>query len=542
MAEHQDWTERSLTRRDALYLGGGLGLSLALAPSALARGRRGAPDLARGGPLRVGVPNDVGGWDFDYAAFNLVGIMVLKNIYPFTIDYGVRRIGSSRVGNTESFVPVFAESWTPSRNGRVWTLKLRRNARFPSGKPVTAEDIKWSKDRAFAAKANVAGVYRLIGLTEPDQVDIVDDRTVRFTHAFASPMATQIHIFCDFFVEAAETKKHATGSDPWAKDWLSKNPPNGGQYNVTSYRAGQEIVLQANPRLPIAKPRVKEVRLGVVSSGASMRAQLERGDIDLALGLSRRDVRELKGKSGVRVISVPSNEFTTLPINTTMEPFDKVLVRRALAYAVPYDRILSSIFRGDARRSTSFAPLDMPGRINAYPYRYDLARAKRLMQQAGQGSFDTELVIEANNVEQQQIAILVRSEFQKIGVNVAIKQLDPATLGDRRAKKNIPLQIASGQMWVNDIEYLLSVTLTKTAFLNYSNYSNPTIESIFTRLHTTANKKTRNQLFGRVQRILAADVPMLMLGQPNFNLPLRSGISGWVQPVDGLARFYYLQA
>ena len=262
----------------------------------------------------------------------------------------------------------------------------------------------------------------------------------------------------------------------------------------------------------------------------------------MALGLSRRDVRELRGKRGVRVISIPSNEFTTLPINVGIEPFDNVLVRRAIAYAIPYDRILQSIFRGDARRSVSFAPLDMPGRIRSYPYTYDLARARQLMSQAGQGSFDSELVIEANNVEQQQIAILVRSELQKIGVNVDIKQLDPATLGERRAKKDIPLQIASGQMWVNDIEYLLSVTLTKTAFLNYSNYSNPRIESIFTRLHTTSNRRARNALFAQVQRILAEDVPMVMLGQPNFNLPLRTGISGWVQPVDGLARFYYLQA
>ena len=99
----------------------------------------------------------------------------MKNCYPFMIEYGVKEQGGARVMDTGNVVPVFAESWEGDAQGKVWTLKVRKGVKFPSGNEMTARDVKWSKDRAFAAKANVAGVYRLIGLAEAGQVEVVDD-------------------------------------------------------------------------------------------------------------------------------------------------------------------------------------------------------------------------------------------------------------------------------------------------------------------------------------------------------------------------------
>jgi peptide/nickel transport system substrate-binding protein len=533
--------QRQLTRRDVLYLGGGLGIALAGGPAAFARAADAATRADR--PLKVGVTGDVGGWDQDYVAFNLVALMLFKNNYPYVIDYGTKNVAGAQIADTQNFINVYAQSFTPSQGGRVWALKLKQGVKWPSGNEVTAEDIKWSKDRAFVAQANVAGVYRLIGLTKPSQVQVVDKYTVRFTQAFPSPLAPQIHAIGTFFFDSKLLKQHATKSDPWAKDWANKNPQNGGAYNVTSYTPGQTIVLEANPNYPGPKAKIKQINISIIPSPANLRLQLQKGDIDIALppGLSRRDIQQLKKAKGVKVISVPSNEFVTIDMSVVTPPFDNVLVRQAMAYAVPYDQILKDVYNGDARRSRSPVPLDMPGFTPAgYPYTHDLVKASALLKQAGKSNIKSELVIEANNPEQQQIAILVANELKKVGINLDIKQLDPATLSQRRTKKDIPLQVTTGILWVNDVEYLLAVELTKSAFLNYSNYSSPQIEAIFTKMHSTFDKAKRNSMAHQVQAILAKDVPWLMIAQPNFNLPVRSNIAGWVQPVDELARLRYL--
>ncbi len=164
------------------------------------------------------------------------------------------------------------------------------------------------------------------------------------------------------------------------------------------------------------------------------------------------------------------------------------------------------------------------------------------MAAAGRASLDSELVFEADNEEQQKIAVQVQSEAAKAGIRLKLTPLDPATLGERRTKKNIPLQITSGQLWVDDVEYMLATSFVKGANLNYSNYSNPEIEQIYEKSHTTVDTAARNALWKRVQEILAADVPWVVICQPNFNLPVREAVAGWVQPMDGLARLRYLSA
>ena len=542
-----NWVDAPMSRRRLLYLGGGLGLAIAMGPLACGGD---AEDAAGGndeGSSRetttIAVPNDIGGWDFDYIGFNVVGIMVLKNTYPFAIDYGVTEIDGARWHDTESFVNVFAESFESSEDGRVWTLKLREGLTWPrSGNEMTAEDVKWSKDRGLAAQANVAGVWRLIGLTDPSQVEVVDKYTVRFNQEIASAMSEQINIISLFFNDSVAAKENAGPDDEWAKEWINNNPQDGGAYNVKSYRRGQEIVLEANSDWPAGEAPTKNVRMLITPASESRRLQLERGDVDIAFGLPRRDIEDLKGRDGIRIISVPGNEFATVPLAVNIAPLDDVRVRQALAHAVPYQQIIDNAYFGDARRSKSLIPLDMPGHIeDGYPYDYDVERARALMSEAGQESgFSTELAIEANNPEQEQIGILLQNAFREINVEIKIAQLDPATLSERRGQKNLPMQVTTGQMWVNDVEYLLAVTLTDGAFLNYSNYVSPAVMEIFGKLRGLTDVEQRMQLFADVQRILAEDVPMLMLGQPNFNLAVRDDIAGWVQPVDSLARLYYL--
>lgn len=524
------------SRRQILELTAGLGLALTVTPSgAFAQGKD---------ELTVAVPADLGGWDQDYLAFDLVGLAVMKNCYPYLLEYGVKELSGARVMDTSQIVPVIAESWSGDAEGKVWTLRLRKGLKFPSGNEITAQDVKWSKDRAFAAQANVAGVYRLIGLTEADQVQIVDDYTVQFTQSQPSDLSSHIQIICLYVFDSEELKKHATADDPWAKEWTGKNPQSGGAYNVVSYKPGQEIVMEANPEFPLDAPRVNRVRLQVIPAPANRRLLLEKGEVDIALGLSRRDIDDLRDMDGVKVISSPSNEFVFVPMSMGTPPFDNPKVRQAMAHLVPYDAIVKNAYNGRARRSTSPVPLDMPGHSAAgYPFEYDIDRAKSLLAEAGMpDGFESEFVILAGDVQQERIAVLVSNAAKQAGITLKITPLDPGTLFQRRTEKAIPLQVAAGQMWVNDIEYLLAVCLTPAGFLNYAGYDSARIQEIFLTLNKTSDQAARAQLFTEAQDILAKDIPWLVLAQPDFDLPVSSGVSGWVQPVDGLFRLRYLDS
>ena len=346
----------------------------------------------------------------------------------------------------------------------------------------------------------------MIGLTEASQVEVVDDHTVRFTQSQPSDLSSHIQIISLFVYDSEELMKHATADDPWAKEWATKTPQSGGAYNVVDYKAGQEI--------------------------------------DLALGLSRRDIDDLRGADGINVLSSPSNEFVFMPMAMGTPPFDNPLVRRAMAHVVPYDAIVANVYNGNARRSTSPVPLDMPGHSPAgYPFGFDIEKARALLAEAGMpDGFESEIAVLAGDVAQERAAVLVSSAAAQAGIRLEVTPLDPGTLFQRRSDKTLPLQIANGQMWVNDIEYLLAVCLVPGAFLNYAGYDNPRIVEIFQTLNRTSDRAVRDTLFAEAQEILASDVPWLVLAQPHFDLPVSAGVSGWVQPVDGLFRLRYLDA
>ncbi|WP_432989206.1 ABC transporter substrate-binding protein [Dactylosporangium sp. CA-233914] len=536
-----------LSRRSVLQLGG-VG-ALLLATGACASGSKNNPSSSASGgakssTLKIAVSSYISSWDQDFVGFDLTALMLYKNVFPYMIDYGVKTAGGSKILDTENIMPTFAESFEPDAEKKVWTLKLRKGVKFPSGNELKAADVKWSKDRAFAAKANVAGIYRTIGLTKPEQVVVVDDYTVEFHQEFPSALSRQIQAISLYVFDSVEAKKHATDADPWAKEWFAKNPPTGGYFNVTKATQGQEIELTANDAYPGPDPaKTKTIRISVVPAAANQRLQLQAGDIDIALGASPRDIKDLKSAAGVTVLSAASNSQIAIQMSTTTAPFNDVNVRKALAYATPYEQIIKNVYGGDARPTKSIVPLDMPGYSEkGYPYTYDIDKAKAALAASGKTSITSELVFQADNDEQQQIAVLVQSEARKAGIELKLTPLDPATLADRRGKKNIPLQITSGQLWVNDVEYMLATSFVQGANLNYANYTNPKIEQIYQQSHTTVDTSARNQLWAQVQDIMAEDVPWVVICQPNFNLPVRKSVSGWVQPMDGLARLRYLGA
>src|SRR6201999_4106483 len=113
-------------------------------------------------------------------------------------------------------------------------------------------------------------------------------------------------------------KKHATAADPWAKAWMAKTPQDGGYFTVSSAVTNQQITLSANKSYPGPNPaNVSTIQMPVVPSTANLELQMQNGTVDIALGLSPRDITYLASKPGIEIISAPSQNMVQLPMLTT---------------------------------------------------------------------------------------------------------------------------------------------------------------------------------------------------------------------------------
>ena len=118
-------------------------------------------------------------------------------------------------------------------------------------------------------------------------------------------------------------------------------------------KSGVQTVLVANPRYHGKKPYFTRVILKVVPSAATRALLLRRGSVDVAETLGVDDLAALRSADGVKVLSIPDRNQYHLGLNAKRAPFDKVEVRQALSYAVPYDSIAKEVLRGQAATSAS---------------------------------------------------------------------------------------------------------------------------------------------------------------------------------------------
>ena len=149
-------------------------------------------------------------------------------------------------------------------------------------------------------------------------------------------------------VNSELVKKNATEKDPWGLEYTKQQTAGSGAYKLTKWTAGTEVIMERNDDWvggPL--PKIKRVIWRMVPQAGNRRALLERGDADISYELPFKDFQEMKANGKLNVVSLPfSNGIQYIGMNVTKPPFDNPKVRQAIAYAIPYQKIMDVVLFG----------------------------------------------------------------------------------------------------------------------------------------------------------------------------------------------------
>ncbi|MHB8619567.1 MAG: ABC transporter substrate-binding protein, partial [Chloroflexota bacterium] len=211
--------------------------------------------------------------------------------------------GGYRCLDPTALEAALAEDCDLSADGTTCTLRLRRGALSWAGNELTAHDVKWSWERAFALDSWGARLARLAGVSSADHVRVVHNHTVqfrldeqnaRFPGVLADPLPA-IH-------DLQEVRRHSPPTDPWSLAWLRSQGAGFGPFDLA--RMDGEAVFRSNDRYWQGQPRTKRLMMRAFPASARP-AALIAGSIDLAPGLPDREAAALEGEPRVRVTSFP---------------------------------------------------------------------------------------------------------------------------------------------------------------------------------------------------------------------------------------------
>jgi len=432
-----------------------------------------------------------------------------------------------------------AESYEISPDGLKITFKLR-DAKWHDGTPVTAEDVKWSLDRAVTAKSIAAGQMGTGSLTKADQFAVVDARTVTVTLPKADRLAlANLATPLAPIFNSKLAKQHATAEDPWAQEWLKTNTAAGGAYTVEMFKPGEQIVLRRNENWKNGPggqlPYFKRVIEQTIADPATRANLIEKGDADIAIDLQASDVPTLQQRGKVKVDSTPqTNGFTMIAFNTQMAPFDNLKVRQAIVAALPYDDMFkAAIFkRGFPLFGASWTAPPTGEFPQAMPVKTDIAKAKALLAEAGfANGFKTTFSINVGSAAiTEPMAALLKEALAKLNIEVEVQKLPDSQMSTQITEKKLPFFTEGSTAWLPTTDYFFRNFFTGNQRWNYSSWNDELIVKLANAARFEQDQAKYESMGKEMIAEYVKEAPMALLWQANQDavmIPQLDGYTYW---------------
>lgn len=359
---------------------------------------------------------------------------------PLTVRAAYESLVTMSPGDYLNIKPALAKSWARTADGKGWRFSLT-DAKFNSGNPATADDVKWTFDRLINLKDQPS--QYVVNVTA---VNVVDPHTVDLLLKDPSQPILTILSGPNFGImerKVMETHGGTAAADANSADkatqWLNQHSAGAGPYTLAGWTRNAQILLTRNPHYFRGAAHFEHVIIRHMGDSATQLLAVRRGDIGAAFNLIPEQIATLKDEKQVRIEGLKSLDYVYMAL--TNEPaFNKALAvkeaRQAIACAIDYDGIIKNLLGGKAMRCASFIPIGLYGSTEETTkqigWHQDLDRAKQLLQKAGfPEGFEFKLSYGDAAVSGLSYAVLaqkLQSDLARVGIKVVLDPIDQVNL------------------------------------------------------------------------------------------------------------------
>jgi peptide/nickel transport system substrate-binding protein len=432
-----------------------------------------------------------------------------------------------------SFEPRLAERWERI-DDLTMRFYLRKGVKFHSGNPFTAKDVKFTFER-FYESPDFKGLFIPF-----DGCTIVDDHTVdiktKKPYALLINMATYIFPLDSKFYSGTD----ATGQP---KDAVVKigpsfalhNSSGTGAYKVVEWEQGAKYVFErfADYWDKNSPGNVDKIVLTPIKEGPTRVAALLSGDVDFISPVPPQDFQRIRESKKVKLVTYSGGRIITVQLNQKRRAeFKDKRVRQAIVHAINNKGIARKIMKGTATAAGQQGPKGYMGFLPSLTPRYDLKKAKGLMQEAGLADGFEVTMIAPNNryVNDEKIAEAVVSMLAKIKIKVNLKTMPKAQYWDEFDAQAADMQLIG---WHSDTEdsgnfseFLTMCPNKETGYgqFNSGNYCNPRIDELTMAAQTETDLKKRTAILQGIERILYNDAAFVPFHWQNHSYAGRNKV------------------
>ena len=421
--------------------------------------------------------------------------------------------------------PDIAEDWDISPDGKVFTFRLRQDAKFHDGRPVVAEDFRWSLERAAdpLTESPVADLYlgdvigvadKLNGKAETIQgLRVIDDHTLELIiDAPKSYFLAKLTYPTAFVVD----RKNVEGNK---NSWVFE--PNGtGPFRLERYDIGETIILGRNENYHLGPPFLDEVEF--ILSGGDPMLMYENDEIHVT-GLGLADLERVQDPANPLrselATAPPGFTVSFIGMNLDQPPFDDVKFRQALNYAVNKDEIATTALSDLVVPAIGVIPPGFPSyNPDLKGYGYDPEKAKRLLSESRYGA-DSDSIPRitlsiAGNFGASvglDMEVMLRSWQETLGVEVEIQQTEWATFLQDVHQRRFQMFALAWSADYPDPQDFLDILFHSESANNWGNYNNREVDSLLEKARVEPDQSARSQQYNLIEQLIVDDAPWVPL-------------------------------
>ncbi len=388
------------------------------------------------------------------------------------------------------FVPSLAERFEESEDHTTFTFHLRAGVMFHNGKQLTSADVKYTFDSLLspALKSPIRGlVDKISSIDAPDPLTVIFYAREPFYTFIGNLLAVGI------IPEGAGTE-------------TVNQPVGSGPYKFVSYKEGSAVQLEANAAYWGGAPNIPRVHIKVVTDNSTRQAELMSGEVDLAYNaqFDPETIRALGQRRDMQVIVGDGASIGYLGVNVSPTSLlSKQKLRQALAYGIDRDVIIHRLLRDQARKANAIMPPEHWAYDQAVTvYDHDPERAKQLLDEAGFPDPDgdgprtrlTLTMLTTTTQLSRNIAAIMQDQLRRVGIQLDLQSLEPATLFDKLSKAQF------------DLYYLIGIGFNQLTdvfqFVYHSRYQDPEFNDAIAKLRATNDPAQMRPLFDQLAAAL----------------------------------------
>lgn len=459
------------------------------------------------------------------------------------------------------YVGELASDIKTSDDGKVITFTLRDGVKFHDGKALTSADVKYTLDQLFASNGYKAGAFfDTVPLDKPDTAKTPSPSPGSTGAANSNSGTVNVNGSSNINakpVDAPRTKRlaHITSMEtpdaktvvitiarPALKNTLlsnlvavpiipegslaqqKDNPIGSGPFKFVSFDASQNTIeLAANMDYWDGAPKIAKMRLKTVTDATSLQAELQSGGVDIAPNPSNLPpdmLKNLQSSGNLNVDKFDGSNIQYLVFNTQTPPLNSPKIRQAIGYAIDREKIVSDLLQGQAQVASAILPTQSWAYSPGTEYKYDPAKAKQLLSEAGYKGEPIVFKYGAGNAMVNQYAQVIQSALSDVGLNIQIETLEVNVIRTQLAQGGFQMYtgvwIGGNQdpIFMRDLFSSTKIPGGTVSCCNRGRYTNPEVDKLLEDAVNASDKSAAKDIYVKAWQAVSSDLPLLPLWYP----------------------------